>query len=58
MDLLKNNIDVVDYADNYFDLKCSLEELFNRKVDFLEENAIRNLYLKISIDKSKKLLWN
>jgi len=39
-------VDLYDYADNYFDLKESLEKLFKRDVDLLEEKAIRNPYLK------------
>ena len=37
-------IDVVDYADNYFDLKFSLQDIFNRSVDLLEEQALKNPY--------------
>ena len=46
-----------DYADNYFDFKFSLEKLFNRKVDLLEQQALHNPYLKKSIDKSKQLIY-
>lgn len=45
------------YADNYFDFKFSLEDLFNRKIDLLEEKAIKNPFLKESIDSSKKLIY-
>jgi len=38
------NIDLLKYADNYFDLKFSLDQLFNRSVDLLEEQSIRNPY--------------
>jgi predicted nucleotidyltransferase len=51
------NIDVYDYADNYFDLKFSLENLFNRKVDLLEDKAISNPYFRQSIDSTKQLLY-
>ena len=50
-------VDLYDYADNYFDLKFSLENLFNRKVDLLEDKAIRNPYLRQSIDSSKQLIY-
>jgi predicted nucleotidyltransferase len=50
-------VDLYDYADNYFDLKESLEKLFKRDVDLLEEKAIRNPYLKQSIDSSKQLIY-
>jgi predicted nucleotidyltransferase len=50
-------IDLYDYADNYFDLKYSLEDLFRRNVDLLEEEAIKNPYLRQSIDSSKQLIY-
>ncbi len=45
------------YADNYFDLKFSLEDLFKRQIDLLEEKTISNPFLKKSIDSSKKLIY-
>jgi len=51
------DIELLDYADNYFDFKFSLEDLLKRKIDLLEEQAIRNPYLKKSIDTSKLLIY-
>lgn len=51
------DVDLYEYADNYFDLKESLENLFKRNVDLLEEKAIKNPYLKQSIDSSKQLVY-
>lgn len=51
------NVDLYDYADNYFDLKFSLEDLLKRKIDLLENKAIKNPYLRKSIDSSKKLIY-
>jgi hypothetical protein len=51
------DIELYDYADNYFDLKFSLEKIFKRKVDLLEDKAISNPYLRQSIDSSKLLLY-
>lgn len=50
-------VDLYDYADNYFDLKESLENLFQREVDLLEDKAIKNPYLRQSIDSSKVLVY-
>ncbi len=50
-------VDLYDYADNYFGLKYSLENLFNREVDLLEDKAIINPYLRQSIDNSKELVY-
>lgn len=52
-----DKMDVYNYADNYFDFKFALEKILNRKVDLLENNAIKNPYLKQSIDSSKKLIY-
>jgi predicted nucleotidyltransferase len=50
-------VDLYEYADNYFDLKESLEKLLKRDVDLLEEKAIKNPYLRQSIDSSKQLVY-
>ncbi len=42
---------VQDYADNYFNLKFSLQDLLQKPVDLLEESSIRNpLFRKIILD--------
>ena len=51
------DVDLYRYADNYFDLKTALEQLFHRDVDLLEEKAIKNPYLKQSIDTTKQLIY-
>ena len=38
------NIDVEDYADNYYDLKFSLQDVLKRHIDLLEEKALKNPY--------------
>jgi predicted nucleotidyltransferase len=48
---------LLDYADNYFDLKFSLEDTFKRSVDLLEEKAIKNPYFKKALDKNKQLIY-
>ena len=50
-------VDLYDYADNYFELKQSLEILLKRDVDLLEDKAIDNPYLRRSIDSSKQLIY-
>jgi len=52
-----DKVELLDYADNYFDLKFSLEALFNRSVDLLEAKAIRNRYLREEIDQNKVLVY-
>jgi uncharacterized protein len=50
-------IDAAQYADNYFDLKFSLEGIFHRPVDLLEEKAIRNPYFRQAITSQKRLVY-
>jgi uncharacterized protein len=52
-----NEIDVKDYADNYFDFKFSLQDIFNRPVDLLEEQAIKNPYFKQVVNQTKELVY-
>lgn len=49
--------DPIEYTENYFDLKFELERILNRQIDLLESKAIRNLYLKERIDKTKVLVY-
>ncbi|MEN9883535.1 MAG: hypothetical protein RLZZ420_752 [Bacteroidota bacterium] len=52
-----NDIDVKDYADNYFDFKFSLQNVLNRQIDLLELQAIKNPYFKQVVDQSKELVY-
>ena len=51
------NIEVEDYADNYFDFKFSLQDVFNRPVDLLEEKAIKNPYFRQSVNQKRQLVY-
>jgi predicted nucleotidyltransferase len=48
---------VEDYADNYFDFKFSLQDIFKRPVDLLEEKAIKNPYFLQNINQQKQLVY-
>lgn len=50
-------LDVLDYGDNYYNLKFSLEAIFKRNVDLLEEKAIRNPYFLKTLNQNKKLIY-
>jgi len=43
--------------DSYFGLKEELEVLFGRKVDLVELSAVRNPYLKASIEQSRENVY-
>lgn len=52
-----SGLDIYDYADNYFDLKTSLEKLLKRRKDLLEDKVVKNPYLRKSIDSSKQMIY-
>lgn len=51
------NVNLEDYADNYFDLKFSLEDIFKRPIDLLEEKAITNPFFKNAVDRQRQLVY-
>ena len=51
------NVNLEDYADNYFDLKFSLEEILKRPIDLLEEKAIKNPYFKQAVNQQRQLVY-
>jgi len=50
-------IDVLDYFDNFMDFKEKLEILLERKIDLVENKAIRNPIFRQSIDRNKQLIY-
>jgi len=51
------NISVEEYADNYFDLKFSLQDIFNTPIDLLEEKAIKNPYFRQTVNQQRQLIY-
>ena len=50
-------IPLESYADNYFDLKFKLQDMLQRPIDLLEEQAIKNPYFLQNINKNKQLIY-
>jgi predicted nucleotidyltransferase len=50
-------MDLSLYAENYYNLKFSLQKLLGRQVDLLELKGIRNPVLKQQLDHTKKLIY-
>lgn len=46
-----------DYVSNYFGLRDALEQLFNRKVDLIEEKGLRNKYFIANVTRTKQLIY-
>ncbi len=49
--------DPIEYAENYFELKFELEKIFKRKIDLLEQKAIRNKTFENLINRKKMLVY-
>jgi len=56
----KSDIDVLiefqgeqSLFDRYFELKKGLEEIFGRKVDVIQKNAVKNPYVRQSIEQDR-----
>ena len=47
-----------DYAYNYFDLKFSLQDILDRSVDLLAEQAIKTPYFKQVVNQTKELVYD
>lgn len=48
-----NEINVLDYADNYFSLLDQLQEILNRKVDLVSGRSLKNPVLMEEVYQSK-----
>ncbi len=52
-----HQMDLLEYFDNYMDLKENLEQLFHRPVDLVENQAIRNPIFKKVVEREKQLVY-
>jgi uncharacterized protein len=50
-------IELSKYFDNYIDFKENLEKLFEREIDLVEEQTLRNPILIKSINNTKELIY-
>lgn len=50
-------INLQQYADNYFSLKFALEDTLHRRVDLLEEKALKNPYFKKAVEEQRRLIY-
>ena len=53
-----DNVDILEYADNYFDFKERLEKLLGREIDLIENQAIRNPIFRKIVDRDKKIVYD
>lgn len=51
------SVEINQYADNYYDFKYSLENIFHRRIDLLEEKAIKNPYFLQVVNNQRQLIY-
>ena len=51
------SLELLDYADNYFDFLFSLEKLFKRDIDLISEKSLQNPYFIYELNKTKQLVY-
>ncbi len=52
------DMDMVEYAENYFLLAEKLEKLLNREVDLVTVNSLSNPFFIEAVEKSKSLIYD
>ena len=52
-----HQMELLDYFDNYMDLKEKLEELFHRRIDLVENQAIKNPIFRTILERDKRLVY-
>ncbi|MGZ3880282.1 MAG: nucleotidyltransferase family protein [Flavisolibacter sp.] len=52
-----SGVDLIHYADNYYNFKFALEEALHRSVDLIEEQAVHNPFFRQSIDTQRQILY-
>ncbi len=52
-----DDLDVLDYADNYFSFLEGLENITGKKIDLLSEKSLKNPVLKEEINRTKIVLY-
>lgn len=51
------NVPLLEYADNYFDLADELERVLERHVDLLTLKSLKNKYFIESVNSTKKIVY-
>mgnify|MGYP001029755197 FL=1 len=58
VDFDENRIDLLDYADNFFNFIHEIEAVVGRKVDMVVNKSIKNRFFRAEVDETRKLLWS
>ena len=58
VDFDEKQIELLDYADNFFDFIHEIEDVVGRKVDRVVNKSIKNRFFRAEVDETRKLLWS
>ena len=58
VDFDERNIELLDFADNFFDFIHEIEAVIGRKVDMVVNKSIKNRFFRAEVDENRKLLWS
>ena len=58
VDFDEQKIDLLDYADNFFNFIHEIEAIVGRKVDMVVNKSIRNRFFRAEVDETRKLVWS
>ena len=52
-----HDVEQLEYADNFFDFRDALAHLFQRKVDLVESQTLKNPYFKSAVEATKVIIY-
>lgn len=58
VDFDEDKVDLLDYADNFFDFIHAVEAVVGRKVDMVVNKYIRNRFFRREVDETRQLVWS
>ena len=58
VDFDEKQIELLDYADNFFNFIHEIEGVVGRKVDMVVNKSIKNSFFRAEVDETRKLFWS
>ena len=58
VDFDEKQIELLDYADNFFNFIHEIDAVVGRKVDMVVNKSIKNRLFRAEVDETRKLLWS
>lgn len=52
-----NSIPLLESANNFFGLQESLEKIFNRPIDIVDDSSVKNPYFRAELNETRKLIY-